>query len=114
MYHSIYNFWNIGRLVWKNRNYYLNPVEKFSIFFSYFYGSSNSFSRDDIKIMRRFYLDFPIFYNDLNKITWAQYKEILVLKSKEERYFYFFVSLFFSSNLNETKDFINNNYFHRI
>lgn len=114
MYQSVYNFWNIGRLVWQKRNYYSNPIEKYSLFFSYFYGCSSLFKRDDIKIMRRFYLDFPIFYNELNNISWSQYKVILSLNDKNERYFYYFLSQFFSCSLNETKEFISNNYYYRI
>ena len=114
IHHSIYTFWNIGRLVWNKRNKYINPIEKFSMLCSYFYGNSILFNREDIRLMRRFYLDFPIFYKTMNKITWNQYKEILILNDKKERYFYYYLSIFFDSDFNDTKEFILNDYYSRI
>lgn len=64
--------------------------------------------------MERFYLNFPIYYPKLNNITWDQYKLLLMIEDKKERYFYFYLSLFFNSDIDETKEFINNNYFLRI
>lgn len=114
IYHCLFIFWNIGRIVWENRFKYLNPIEKYSLFFSYQYGDSYHFKRNDIRLMRRFYLDFPIYYHSLNKISWEQFKEILVLNDKDERYFYYYLSLFFNSDLQETKEFISNEYYVRI
>ena len=114
MNQSVYTFWKIGRLVWNKRSNYFNPIEKFSLIFSYFYGNSYYFDRNDIRLMRRFYLDFPIFYEEMNKISWNQYKEIMILNNKKERYFYYYLSLFFSSDISETKELILNDYYSRI
>lgn len=64
--------------------------------------------------MERFYLNFPIYYSKLDNITWDQYKLLLMIEDKKERFFYFYLSLFFNSDIDETKEFINNNYFLRI
>lgn len=114
MHQSIYTFWNIGRLVWNKRNRYNNSIERFSLLCSYYYGNSFLFNREDIRLMRRLYLDFPIYYKTMNKITWNQYKEILTLNDKGERFFYYYLSVFFDSDINETKDFILNDYYSRI
>ena len=114
MHLSIYRIWNIGRLVWNKRESYDNPIEKISLICSYFYGNSFLFNREDIRLMRKFYLDFPIYYESMNKITWNQYREILALDDRKERYFYFYLSIFFSSDLLETKEFILNDYYSRI
>jgi len=114
IYHYLFIFWNIGKKVWDSRDKCLNPVEKISSLCSYYYGNSHLFNREDVKLMRRFYLDFPIFYNSMSKITWEQYKKILVLNNKEERHFYYYLSIFFNSNLDETIEFITNDYFVRI
>ena len=114
IYHYLFIFWNIGKRVWENRDSYLNPIKKYSEFYSYYYGNSYMFTREDIRLMRRFYLDFPIFYKSMNKISWEQYKEILRLDNKKERFFYYYLSIFFNCDINDTKEFISNDYFIRI
>ena len=81
---------------------------------SYYFGNSYLFTRDNIHFMERFYLNFPIYYSKLDNITWDQYKLLLMIEDKKERFFYFYLSLFFNSDIDETKEFINNNYFLRI
>jgi hypothetical protein len=107
-------FWTIGKLVYEKRQIYDNIIERSSNYFSYYFGNSTLFTRDNIKYMEMFYLNFPIYYSKLNNITWDQYKLLFTIENREERYFYFYLSLFFNSNLDETKDFISNNYYVRI
>ena len=47
-------------------------------------------------LMELFYLNFPIYYSKLNNITWDQYKLLFTIDDKEERLFYFYLSLFFN------------------
>lgn len=106
--------WKIGKIVYDSKDKYENVVEKVSNYFSYYYGNSSFFTRCNVNLMKRFYLEFPIYYKDLEKISWDQYMLILSLNDKRERYFYFYLSLFFKSDLLETAEFINNNYYFRI
>ena len=107
-------FWKIGKLVYEKGKLYDDVVERLSNYYSYYFGNSTLFTRDNIKYMELFYLNFPIYYSKLNNITWNQYKLLFSIEDREERLFYFYLSLFFSSNLDETKEFISNNYFIRI
>ena len=105
-------FWNIGKQVYEDDGY--NTIEKYSNYYSYYYGNSYLFNRENIRLMKVFYICFPIFYKKLNNITWDQYKLLFNISDRKERLFYFYISLFFNSNLDETNSFIENNYYLRI
>ena len=57
---------------------------------------------------------FPIFSPRLENITWDQYKLLFKVNDRKERYFYFYISLFFDFNYDETKLLVSNNYYLRI
>ena len=105
-------FWNIGKKVYENNDNY--AVEKYSTYYSYYYGNSYMFSRENIKFMELFYICFPIFQDALNNISWEQYKLLFKIENRKERLFYFYISLFFNSDLEDTSNLINNNYYLRI
>jgi len=105
-------FWNIGKKVYENTDNY--AVEKYSTYYSYYYGNSYMFDRENIRFMKLFYICFPIFYTKLNTISWDQYKLLFEINDRKERLFYFYLSLFFNSDFKETQDFIENNYYVRI
>lgn len=111
---NLCSLWKIGKNVHSNREKYNNVVEKYSDYFSYYFGNSYLFTRDNIHLMERFYLNFPIYYDKLNNISWEQYKLLLKIRDKKERFFYFHLSLFFNSDFDETNEFIDNNYYVRI
>ena len=62
-------FWNIGKKVYENTDNY--AVEKYSTYYSYYYGNSYMFSRENIRFMKLFYLCFPIYYRKLNNISFT-------------------------------------------
>ena len=105
-------FWNIGKQVYEDTCD--NTIEKYSNYYSYYYGNSYLFNRENIRLMKVFYICFSIFYKKLNNITWDQYKLLFNISDRKERLFYFYISLFFNSNLDETNSFIENNYYLRI
>ena len=107
-------FWQIGKTVYNNRYKYSNIVEKCSTYYSYLFGNSYLFTRENIWLMEKFYLMFPIFSSQLENISWEQYKLLFDIKNKRERYFYFYVSLFFNFSYEETESLISNNYYLRI
>ena len=111
---DLYYIWRIGRSIHNKKNKYNNIIQKYSTYLSYYFGNSYFFTIDNIYLMEMFYLNFPIYYSKLNSISWEQYKLLLRIKNKKERFFYFYLSLFFDSDFNETKEFIVNNYFFRI
>ena len=110
----LYLFWKIGKIACEKQKYYDNVVEKLSDYYSYYFGDSNYFTRESIHMMKKFYINFPIYYKELNNISWNQYRLLLSLSNKNEMYFYFRISLLFFSDYQETLDFINNNYYVRI
>ena len=96
------------------RNSCDNSVQKYSDYCSYYFGDSIVFTRENIHMMRRFYLNFPIFHKKLEAISWEQYQLLLKIPNKKERYFYFYLSLLFHSNYEETCEFVLNQYYRRI
>lgn len=107
-------YWNIGKIVYDNRSNYLNIVEKCSTYYSYLFGNSYMFTRENIWLMEKFYLMFPIFSSRLENITWDQYQLLFKINNIKERYFYFYIVLFFNFDYENTKLLINNNYYLRI
>lgn len=107
-------YWNIGKIVYDNRSNYLNIVEKCSTYYSYLFGNSYMFTRESIWLMEKFYLMFPIFSSRLENITWDQYQLLFKINNIKERYFYFYIVLFFNFDYENTKLLINNNYYLRI
>lgn len=57
---------------------------------------------------------FPVFSPRLENITWEQYKLLFNVDNTKERYFYFYILLFFNFDYENTKLLINNNYYLRI
>ena len=110
---SIYLYWNIGRRICE-KNKYQNIIEKYSNYLSYYYGNSYFFTRENIHYMKRFYLDFPIYYDKLCSISWEQYRLLLKIRDKKERFFYYRLSLLFKSDYKDTLEFIDNKYYFRI
>ena len=114
MKNRLFLFWTIGKNVYEKQNYYDNVVAYYEKYLSYYFGNSYLFTRENIKYMEIFYLNFPMFFDDLMKISWEQYLMLFKISDKKERYFYFKLSLLFKSNCDETREFIDNNYFVRI
>lgn len=106
--------WKIGKFVSEKRKTCINIVEKCSNHYSYLFGNSYLFTRENIWLMEKFYLMFPIFNSELEKITWNQYKLLFTINNIRERYFYFYISLFFNYDYKETQKLLDNNYYFRI
>ncbi len=111
---KLYFFWKIGKSIYENQTNYPNIIQKYSKYYSYRYGNSSMFSRRNMYFMKKFYINFPIFYEKLNYITWEQYQLLLLLPNIKERYFYFFLSLLFHCDYQETYSLIMNDYYSRI
>ena len=112
-YH-IYLFWNIGKMVYEMQSSCENAVKRISDYYSYYYGDSIIFTRENIHLMKKFYLVFPIFHKKLENISWKQYELLLKIPDKKERSFYFTLSLLFRSNDKELRELIRNHYYQRI
>jgi len=111
---SIQFYWNIGKLVYEKESSCSNAIQKYSDYFSYLFGNSFLFTRENIHLMKRFYMNYPIYDNHLELLSWDQYELFLKIKNKEERQFYYYISLLFHSDYEESLTFICNNYFVRI
>ena len=111
---DIFYYWKIGKLLCSLEKSCFNIHEKFSNYFSYYYGDSFFYTRENLYLMERFYLSFPIFYDSLSLLSWNQYRILFQIHDREEMFFYFRLSIFFHSDEKETLDFIDNRYFLRI
>ena len=112
--YPIFLFWKIGKKVYEKQNCYENVIQKYSDYYSYYYGNSFLFTRENIHLMKRFYLNFPVFFKRMEELNWRQYQLLLLIPDRNERYFYFCLVLLFHSNYEETYMFIVNNYYVRI
>ncbi len=111
---SNYTLWKIGKLSYELNSCYENIFDKFSTYFSYYFGNSYLFTRKNIKYMRKFYLQFPIYYPTLENVSWSQFLLILNIDNREEAFFYYLLVIFFNCDYEETYNLIKNNYFNRI
>ena len=111
---TIFLFWNIGKRVYEEEKTCGNIVQKYSDHYSYYYGNSSLFTRENIHLMKRFYMNFPIYYSKLEMFSWKQYQLLLNIVDKKERFFYYSLSLLFHSDYEETLNFILNQYYIRI
>ena len=107
-------FWNIGKSVYENQKHYNNVFQKYSDYCSYYYGNSLLFSRENIHLMKRFYMNFPIFHKRLSEFTWEMVKLLLRITNKKERMFYYYLSLYLHCNYDELLDLIMNKYYSRL
>ena len=114
LYNNIFLFWTIGRLVYEQQRYCDNIVEKLSNYYSYYFGNSFLYTRENIHFMKRFYMNFPIYYDKLENFSWNQYCLLLSVSNRKERTFYFSLIMLFKSNYEELIEFIYNDYFFRI
>ena len=114
LYNNVFLFWNIGRSVYEKQSSCPNIIQKYSDYCSYYFGNSIQFSRENIHLMKRFYMNFPIYTSYLEDFSWDQYQLFLKIPNKKERQFYYYLSHFFHSSYEETLDFIGNSYYERI
>lgn len=108
---KLFLFWNIGKKVYEEQNSCENVIKKYSDYCSYYFGDSLLFTRENIHLMKRFYMNYPIFYKEMTNITWNQYQLLLLIHNKKERMFYYALSLFISADYNELLNLVQNQYF---
>ena len=101
-------------MLYENKNNFDNITKKYSDLLSYYFGNSFLFSREKIHYMKLLYLDYPIFYPELERVSWDQYLLLFKIGNKKERYFYYRLSLWFNSNYEDTYQMIKNNYYNRL
>lgn len=107
--YSLLLFWKIGKIVFNKQKTCENSVSKYSKFFSYHFGMSETFSIENVKYMKRFYICFPIYYNKLNTLSFEHYKLLVDVNDNAARYFYFRVAMFCRSSVDELNYYISNN-----
>ena len=78
------------------------------------YGNSIQFTRENIHLMKRFYMNFPIYHSKLNNFSWELFQLLLSISNKNERTFYYTLSVLFQSDYEELLEMINNHYYFRI
>ena len=114
LYNKVFLFWHIGKSVYEKSNSCNNIVEKYSNYCSYYFGNSIQFTRENIHLMKRFYMNFPIFHSTLGNFSWEQYELLLSISDRKERSFYYTLLNLFQSDYEETLELLNNRYYFRI
>ena len=72
---------------------------------------TNTFSVVNVNYMKKFYCCFPIYVDELNKLTFDHYKLLVNVCDINERYFYFRVAIFCRSTVFELSSIINGKIF---
>ena len=114
MKYSNYFYWNIGKKIFHLKNTCSNPNEYVSTIYSYTFGNSKLFNRENIIFMKNFYLCFPIYIERFNELSWNHFKLLLKVKNKKDRNLYLWIALFCKSSLEELEIIINHSYFSKI
>lgn len=106
-------YWKIGKHLYQIRYEHENSLAYLSNYYSYYFGS-NYFNRENIRYMKRFYLYFPIYLPEYERLSWNHFKILLNIRNKYERNFYFYYLLFTRSSVEELELLINNHIYERI
>lgn len=109
-----YLFWLIGKKVYEAQDKKNNYHKYFSDYYSYFYGNSLKFNRENINFMERFYLYFPIYLKRFEELSLNHFKVLVSIKKPTKRYFYFWIIYFCKSSVEELNELINSNCYERI
>ena len=107
-------YWLIGKRIFALKNRCSNPCEYISNYYSYLYGNSYMFSRENVIYMKKLYLFYPIYFNIFDKISWDIFKLLLSINSNKVRNFYLNILLFCNSSYEELSLLIDNYIYFRI
>lgn len=107
-------FWSIGKEIYNLKNNCFNPCEYISNYYSYKYGDSFKYSRENISIMRNFYLCFPIYIKNYDNISWNHFKLLININDKIIRNFYLRLIIFCNSSVDDLNIIINSSLYNRI
>lgn len=113
-YQSLSLCWKIGKEVRKYEDMCWNPFRKYALLYTYKFGTSEWFSVRNIKYMEKFYKCFPIYYEELNKLSFEHYKLLVDICEVQKRYFYYRLALFCRSSVLELQQIITSNVYLRI
>lgn len=102
-------YWTIGKNIYKLKDKCLNPCEYISNYYSYSYGNSYKFNRENILYMKKFFMYYPIYIDRFDNLSWEHFKILLNLNNKIIRNFYLSIALFCNSSVEEL-DFIITNF----
>ena len=88
-----------------------NIIPYISNFYSYKYGLNYTFSYININYMKIFYLYFPVYNKELEKLSWDHYLELIKISNSNERNFYYKTSVFCNLSSSDMSYLINNNFY---
>ena len=104
----LFLFWKVGEIVFAQQKLCINAVSKYSNYFSYYFGMSETFSICNVRYMKKFYCCFPIYMKELDNLSFEHYKLLVDINDIKKRYFYFRVALFCRSSVEELKYIVEN------
>lgn len=90
----LFLYWHVGKFVFEYQKKYPNTYGKLSSFLQYYFGMTNLFSLKKIIEMERFYIYFPIYNNNLEKLDWDYYLELIKIKNCCLRMIYYKIAIF--------------------
>ena len=111
---NLYLFWKVGKYVFEKEKIVENSIDRYSKLCSYHYGSTNIFSRENVRFMKRFYVSYPVFIPVLENLDWEHYVELLRISDRRKQYFYFRLAHFCRISVDCLKSVIDNNFYENI
>lgn len=110
----LYLFWKIGKYVLERQEFCENAIYKYARLCAYHYGMSQTFSRENVRVMTNFYISFPIFIPEMIKLEWEHYVELLKIADCKKRLFYFQTAIFCKSSVEELHQVITNCFYEEV
>ena len=90
----LFLFWNVGKFAFEAQKREFVSYRRMVEFLQYYFGMSETFSLSNVKTMIKFYVSFPIYTEQLEKLDWNYYLKLITIRKKSLRMFYYQVAIF--------------------
>ena len=90
----LFLFWSVGKFAFEAQKREFVSDRRMVEFLQYYFGMSETFSLSNVKTMIKFYVSFPIYTEQLEKLDWNYYLKLLEIKNHSKRMYYYRVAIF--------------------
>lgn len=90
----LFLFWSVGKFAFEVQKKEEVSYRRVVSFLQYYFGMSDTFSLSNVRNMIKFYLSFPIYTKQIEKLDWDYYLELIKIKNHYMRMYYYRVAIF--------------------
>ena len=90
----LFLFWSVGKFACEAQKREFVRYRRMVECVQYYFGMSETFSLSNVKTMIKFYVSFPIYTEQLEKLDWNYYLKLLEIKNHSKRMYYYRVAIF--------------------